>query len=75
MFTSIINVGSQTKAIKAQRILRDTGITSEIIKSDKYIKRQGCSYALRIKSYDINNAISILRQANISYEVSEHDTK
>ena len=68
MLTSIITIGSQTNAIRAQKCLIKANIKSEIFKKDKVASR-GCIYALRVSSSDFKNALYALDTSGISYEI------
>lgn len=66
MLTSIITIGSQTNAIRAQKCLLKANIKCEIIKKDRNETR-GCIYALRVLANEVNNALNALDTCNINY--------
>ena len=68
MLTSIITIGSQTNALRAQKCLIKANIKSEMFKKDKQSSR-GCIYALRVSSNDLKSALYVLESSNISYEI------
>ena len=70
MFTSVITVGSQTNTIKGQRLLKQSGIGTELVKVN-VTKGHGCIYGLRINSESINSARTILRNGGISLSEAE----
>ena len=51
MITSLITIGSQTNAIKAQKFLKNYGIASETVKTEGKTGR-GCIYAVKVRSED-----------------------
>ena len=64
MFTSVITVGSQTNTIKGQRLLKQIGIGTELVKVN-VTKGRVCIYGLRISSDSVNTARSILNDNGI----------
>ena len=68
MQLSIITLGSQTNAIKAQRLLREHRFRSELIKSDSSRTGRGCVYSLRVFVRDLPAAVLLLDEHNIPYE-------
>lgn len=68
MQLSIITLGSQTNAIKAQRLLREHRIRSELIKSDSSRTGRGCVYSLRVFARDLPAAVLLLDEHNVPYE-------
>ncbi len=66
-----LTVGSMTNAIKARKALVAGGIKSKLVKLDK--NKDGCAYAIEIKSDGIYSAALILRQLGIEYSLlKEH---
>lgn len=64
MFTSVITVGSQTNTIKGQRLLKQSGIGTELVKVN-VTKGRGCIYGLRLNSDSVNAARAILNNNGI----------
>lgn len=64
----ILTVSTPTYAIKAKRILRNSGIDAEIIKTDVGM-HGGCSHGIEIPEVYFYDAISILREKGIAYKV------
>lgn len=68
MRSVILTVSTPTYAIKAKRILRNSGIDAEIVKLDT-ITRGGCTHGISISDTLFYDAIAILREKGIAYSV------
>ncbi len=73
MQRSIITLGSQTNALKAQKALREHRIRSDLIKEDSSRAGRGCVYSLRVDTRDLSLAALILDGRNIPYETRGGD--
>ena len=62
----IIVIGSQTSAIKAVRLLENTGITVRIVRAPK-VRSQGCRFGVEVSLRDLSFALSRLSSAHIDY--------
>lgn len=66
----LINVSTPTYAMKVKRLLRNAGISGEIIKINTE-SQKGCSHAVKINGANFYRAVALLRENNIPYSVSE----
>ncbi|MBQ7172191.1 MAG: DUF3343 domain-containing protein [Clostridia bacterium] len=73
MQRSIITLGSQTNALKAQKLLREHRIRSDLVKHDSSRAGRGCVYSLRVDTRDLPSAVLFLDERNIPYETSPGD--
>jgi len=63
--TSVIIIGSNTAALRAQRILKCAGIYSRTVRRTNI--GRGCVYGLEVENYNLNDAIYVLRKNQIQY--------
>ena len=59
---------SLTYAIKAQKKIRNSGITAEIIKLSTDNDEIGCTYGLNIPYTDYYTVIDVLKQSGIAFK-------
>ena len=69
----IILIGSITYAMKAQKALKELGISAMLIKRAGEAQR-GCSYGLRLHSSRFLSAVARLKELHIDYEVENPNT-
>lgn len=67
MRNSIITMHSVTGAMKAQKILTESGIRSEIVRLPPKYSDAGCSYGLQVPTDRDGLAVQILRGSDVSY--------
>lgn len=60
-----VAIGSQTMAIKAQRLLAQAAIRASIVKPDAAREGHGCVWGLEIPCVQRNNVHTILKNARI----------
>ncbi len=60
-----ITFRSVTFAQRGQRILEKEGIHCTLQRTPKWMEEQGCGYALRIWTRDIQNAVTLLRKERV----------
>ena len=58
-------IGSVTEAMKAQKVLADAAIPSEIIKKEGTSRRRGCIFGIGFSCAQQNNVRAILSSARI----------
>ena len=58
-------MGSMTQTMRAQKVLADAAIRTEIVKADSAHTRRGCAYALSYPCLQENNVRAILSSAGI----------
>ncbi len=58
-------IGSMTQTMRAQRVLANAAIPTEIIKADSAVIGRGCAYALSYSCVQDGNVRTILRRAGI----------
>lgn len=63
----IASLKSMTYAIKAQKILSNYYISSEIIKLDTTLSKKGCSYGVKFDCINLYSAEKALNNNNIKY--------
>jgi hypothetical protein len=68
---TVLNIGSATLTMKIRRILSREGIEYEIVKTSPEKGANGCSHGIEISSEDMYTAARLLRDAGISYTVSQ----
>ena len=59
-----LNIGSSTKAQRAQDVLRKHGISAQIKRTDS--QREGCVRGLRLEDGQVDRALKILRENGIA---------
>lgn len=60
-----ITFRSVTFGQKAERLLENAGVSCSLQRTPRWMEEQGCGYALRIWTGDIQPALRTLRQAQI----------
>lgn len=65
-------IGSMTQAMRAQKILANAAIRTEVIKADSSLTRRGCAYAISYSCLQSDHVKDILRDAGIRVR-SYHD--
>ncbi len=58
-------MGSMTQAMRAQKVLADAAVRTEVVKADPAHTRRGCAYALSYPCTQENNVRTILSSAGI----------
>ena len=58
-------MGSMTQTMRAQKVLADAAIRTEIVKADSAHTRRGCAYALSYPCLQENNLRTVLSGAGI----------
>ena len=72
----IITLNSVTMALKAKKLLEAHGIATRLLKMDTVRISEGCTHGLEIDYKSFIDAVSILKNRNITYKVdsrSEND--
>ena len=64
----IIYVGAMTYAIKLRKMLARAGIESRQIKS---LDAEGCTHGVEIMYNDFYNAVAVLRESGMEYNIKE----
>ena len=64
--TSVIVIGGNTAALRAQRLLRSAGINSKTVRRTG-VAGKGCVYGLEIANYNLSEATYVLRENRIQY--------
>ena len=57
---------SVTQAQRAGRLLTSIGITNQVFRSPVGLTERGCSYSVRIRSADLNSALSLLQSRQLN---------
>lgn len=65
MQKAIIRLSSVTYAIRAQKLLEQSGIRSVIKKLARSLQVTGCGYGLEINTLDVNAAVAVLNASGI----------
>lgn len=63
-----ITFRSITPAQRAQRTLRQGGITAQLQRTPRYLAKQGCGYCLRLPEAQRDMALAILDRVGAQYE-------
>lgn len=58
-------IGSVTQTMRAQRVLANAAIPTEVIKADSAVTGRGCAYALSYSCVQDGNVRTILHRAGI----------
>ena len=66
MLYYLILFKSLTYAQRANRALRDGGVTSTIARVPESISTEGCGYSVKVAEKHYNNAVRLLRDAGFS---------
>ena len=61
----IITFRSVTFAQRGEELLRGAGYRCSLGRTPRWMEEQGCGYALRVWSKDIEKAVALLRQERI----------
>lgn len=54
-------------ALKAQRVLNENYIRSEIIKLEPYMTKKGCAYGIKFDCMDVYSVENALKQKRVKY--------
>lgn len=65
----IVTVGAVTYAIKARRLLKNSGVPSRLVKVSSERSLGGCTHGIEISEEDLYTAASVLRGNGISYTI------
>ena len=60
-----ITFRSVTHAQRGERVLNRAGERTRVQRTPRWMEEQGCGYALRVWSKDIEKAVALLRQERI----------
>jgi len=60
-----ITFRSVTFAQRGERVLRDAGIQSTLLRTPKWMEEQGCGYCLRLWTQDVSPAVGLLRRGRV----------
>ncbi len=63
----LITFRSVTFAQRAQGVLNRAGIGCSVQRTPRWMEEQGCGYSLRLRSRDVKNGISALRDAGVAF--------
>ncbi len=63
----MITFRSVTPAQRAERLLKQSGISCNIRRTPRWMETQGCGYGLQVRFADIRLCIQALKQAEIPY--------
>ena len=63
----IASFKSMTYAIKAQKILNNNYLSSEIVKLDSSFSKKGCSYGVKFDCVNLYTVENILNNNNINH--------
>lgn len=58
-------MGSMTQVLRAQKVLSDAAVRTEVVKADSAHTRRGCAYALSYPCSQENNVRTVLSGAGI----------
>ena len=64
-FGCLAVMGSMTQALRAQKVLADAAVRTEVVKADSAHTRRGCAYALSYPCLQDGNVRTILSSAGI----------
>ena len=67
MGNCIITFRSVTPAQRAERLLRNTGISCQIGRTPKWMEEQGCGYSVRTGYRDLAAVVKLLNEAELPY--------
>lgn len=68
MYTSVIDLGPQTNALRAKRLLWQSGIRTELKKESE--GKKGCTYVLELDTSKLTEALRLLHENRIDYRVT-----
>lgn len=57
-----------TPAQRAQRVLRQSGLTVSLQRTPRAMEQQGCGYCLKLRSADREKAIAVLNSAGVRFQ-------
>ena len=63
----IVSMRTMTQALRAQRVLSERGIRSEIVSLDATLTKNGCAYGLQLMCRDVRAVERILKESGIKY--------
>lgn len=67
MRVCLITFRSVTPAQRAEGILRKADYTCILQRTPKWMEEQGCGYSLRLRQFDLQEAVELLRSHGIPY--------
>ncbi len=62
-----ITFRSVTPAQRAQRVLRDGGLTCTLQRTPRPMQDRGCGYCLRLRPWDTPAAVELLQKNNVPF--------
>jgi hypothetical protein len=71
--TCHISIGSVTAAMRGQKILRNAGVASSLVKNDTGKHNGGCVYGLTVPCLLLKNARRILQENGVKEINQEYD--
>ena len=60
-----ITFRSVTYAQRGERLLQEKNLRCRLLRTPKWMEEQGCGYCLRLRGKDVQQALALLRQAQI----------
>lgn len=70
MSMDCITFRSITPAQRAQRVLQQGGVKSSLQRTPRQMEQQGCGYCLQIASGQREQAVALLEDARIAFQIS-----
>lgn len=63
----IITFRSVTPAQRAERLLRNAGLTCTLGRTPRWMEEQGCGYSLRVRTLDMAAVAAMLRANKVAF--------
>lgn len=63
----VASLRSMTMALKAQKVLNEAYISSEIIKLEPYMTKKGCAYGIKFNCMDVYSVENALNENRVKY--------
>ena len=67
MGTCMITFRSVMPAQRAEKVLKQTGITGTLTRTPKWMEKKGCGYSYRIPCDKMDRAVRVLTHSRIAY--------
>lgn len=67
MVTNYITFRSVTFAQRGERVLRQAGVSCQLLRTPRWMEEQGCGYCLILPVKEVQRAVSLLRGQQVPY--------
>ncbi len=65
MKTYFVTFRSVTHGQRGEKLLRESGIRCNLVRTPRWMEARGCGYSLRIWTMDIRAVVELMRKSNV----------